>query len=164
MLRIAFLREGSIMRVFYNQGGQSMIYRTEHPKPQFRRDGWRNLNGIWAFEIDRADSGEERGYFAPDAPLAQKINVPFCPESRLSGIADRDFTAAVWYRRSFTLTETEAAGRVVLHFGAVDYLATVAVNGIICGTHKGGYDRRPKFPPEEIAPIFSRPAAIEADD
>lgn len=116
-----------------------MIYRTEHPKPQFRRDGWRNLNGLWAFEIDRADSGEERGYFAPDAPLSREINVPFCPESRLSGIADRDFMAAVWYRRSFTLTETEAAGRVVLHFGAVDYLATVAVNGTICGTHKGGY-------------------------
>ena len=116
-----------------------MIYRTEHPKPQFRRDGWMNLNGPWAFEIDRADSGEARGYFAPDAPLGRVINVPFCPESKLSGVEDRDFMAAVWYRRSFTLTEAQAAGRVVLHFGAVDYLATVAVNGTICGRHKGGY-------------------------
>ena len=63
----------------------------------------------------------------------------FCPESELSGIGDLDFMAAVWYRRSFTLTKTQSAGRAELHFGAVDYLATVAMNGGICGSHKGGY-------------------------
>lgn len=47
--------------------------------------------------------------------------------------------AAVWCRRSFTLTKIQAAGRAELHFGAVDYLATVAMNGTVCGSHKGGY-------------------------
>lgn len=67
------------------------------------------------------------------------IQVPFCPKSELSGIDDRDFMAAVWYRRSFTLTKAQTVGRVVLHSGAVDYLATVAVNGTVCGSHNGGY-------------------------
>lgn len=116
-----------------------MIYRTEHPKPQFCRENWTNLNGIWEFEIDHGDSGEERNLFLSPDPFAMEINVPFCPESKLSGIEYKDFMGSVWYRKRFILTPQQAAGRTVLHFGAVDYYATVWVNGKKCGTHRGGY-------------------------
>ena len=56
-----------------------MIYRTEHPKPQFMRENWLNLNGSWDFEIDHGGSGEARELYKPEADLSQKIQVPFCP-------------------------------------------------------------------------------------
>ena len=116
-----------------------MICRCEHPKPQFRREGWMNLNGNWDFEIDQAESGKARGLYKPSAKLSQTICVPFCCESSLSGIGHTDFINSVWYKRSVTLTEDQLKGRTVLHFGAADYFTTVYVNGIECGTHKGGY-------------------------
>lgn len=116
-----------------------MIYRTEHPKPQFQRENWANLNGSWDFEIDHGASGEARELFKPDAALTQTINVPFCPESKLSGLAHVDFMNSVWYRREVEITKEQLSGLVILHFGAVDYFATVYVNGQKCGTHKGGY-------------------------
>ncbi len=116
-----------------------MIYRNEHPKPQFRRGDWTNLNGEWEFEIDRGNSGEAKKLYEDDRTLAGVITVPFCPQSRLSGVADVDFMSSVWYKRRFTVSEAQKNGRVVLHFGAVDYLATVYVNGRKVGTHKGGY-------------------------
>lgn len=116
-----------------------MIYRTEHPKPQFQRENWINLNGEWAFEIDRANSGVDRALYDPSVTLAGTICVPFCPQSRLSGIGDTDFMNSVWYQRTIVLSDEQVKGRVKLHFGAVDYEASVYMNGILCGTHKGGY-------------------------
>ena len=116
-----------------------MIPRPEHPKPQFCRESWLNLNGIWAFEIDQGRSGFDRGLANPDASLSQQILVPFCPESDLSGIGYKDFMYGVWYQRKVTLTNAQCAGRVFLHFGAVDYEANVYVNGKAAGNHKGGY-------------------------
>lgn len=120
-------------------GEKNMNYRPEHPKPQFMRDKWENLNGIWEFEIDDGKSGEERGLYKTDAVFHQKINVPFCPESRLSGIQNLDFMNSVWYRREIDITQKQLKEIVMLHFGAVDYLATIYVNGRKCGIHKGGY-------------------------
>lgn len=114
------------------------MYRQEHPRPQFEREAWKNLNGTWQFEIDRGRSGEARGLHLADA-LSGTINVPFCPESKLSGVGDTDFMSSVWYRRTVMLTDTEASERVVLHFGAADYVTTVYVNGCRAGEHKGGY-------------------------
>ena len=114
------------------------IPRPEYPRPQMRRDTWLNLNGPWQFEIDHAGSGRARGLIEKD-PLDQVIQVPFCPESRLSGIEYKDFMKAVWYRRTFDLPEEALEGRVLLHFGAVDYKAEVWVNGKSVGVHEGGY-------------------------
>ena len=116
-----------------------MIPRAEHPKPQFRRDNWRNLNGPWAFQIDQGRSGEARKLHLPEAKLAQEILVPFCPESDLSGIGHKDFLYGVWYQKKVMLTENQCAGHVFLHFGAVDYEAVVYINGRKAGGHKGGY-------------------------
>jgi len=116
-----------------------MIYRSEHPNPQFMRNNWTNLNGQWEFEIDHSNSGEARKLFAPDQVLSQRIQVPFCPESKLSGIAYTDFMRSVWYKREFEVTQAQLKGKVVLHFGAVDYETTVYINGCQCGIHRGGY-------------------------
>ena len=113
------------------------IPRAEYPRPQFVRDGWMNLNGTWQFEIDQGMSGRARGLV--DAPLKEEILVPFCPESKLSGVQHTDFMACVWYRRSFILPEAAQGKRVILHFGAVDYRTEVWVNGVSVGRHEGGY-------------------------
>jgi len=104
------------------------------------RQNWQNLNGQWEFAFDFGDSGKERGMWEPDSGgFDKKITVPFCPESELSGIGYKDFMAAVWYRKSIKLTAEQCAGRVLLHFGAVDYRCEVWVNGQKAGWHKGGY-------------------------
>ena len=115
------------------------MMRSEHPKPQFQRDSWLNLNGEWQFEIDHGRSGKARKLFEDAVALGGKILVPFCPQSKLSGVEYKDFMAAVWYKRTVELTAEHLKGRVKLHFGAVDYEATSYVNGKQCGTHKGGY-------------------------
>lgn len=114
------------------------IPRPEHPKPQFYRSDWRNLNGLWDFDFDFGDSGKARG-FADRTDYDKQILVPFCPESTLSGIGYTDFMDAVWYHRTIHISETERTGRVLLHFGAVDYHCEVFVNGQSAGTHTGGY-------------------------
>ena len=116
-----------------------MIYRAEHPNPQFMRERWMNLNGQWDFEIDQGNSGEARKLYEPEQRFSQKIQVPFCPESKLSGIEYKDFMAAVWYKREFEITQEQLQGRILLHFGAVDYEAHVYINAVKCGTHRGGY-------------------------
>ncbi|MEK4206335.1 MULTISPECIES: glycoside hydrolase family 2 protein [Paenibacillus] len=118
---------------------KATLPRPEYPRPDFVRPEWINLNGQWQFEIDHGKSGKERGYPVNEHNLSGTITVPFCPESRLSGVEYKDFMAAVWYKREFTVPENWTNGRVILHFGAVDYMAEVWVNGVSVGTHRGGY-------------------------
>ena len=115
-----------------------MIPRAEYPRPQMVRESWRNLNGSWDFEIDHGVTGRDRGLIQADS-LSGRITVPFCPESRLSGVEYKDFMAAVWYKKTVTLSKEELSGRVLLHFGAVDYFAEVWVNAKPAGKHRGGY-------------------------
>ncbi len=114
------------------------IPRHEHPNPQFERKCWTNLNGEWDFEFDFGNSKFESGILAKEA-WDKKIVVPFCPESKLSGIEYTDFIPAVWYRKNINITAENLEGKVILHFGAVDYEAKIYVNGKKAGTHKGGY-------------------------
>lgn len=117
---------------------QHGIPRPEYPRPQMARKDWINLNGPWQFEIDHGKSGRERG-LPEEAQLSGAITVPFCPESRLSGVGHTDFMASVWYKRQFELPEDWSGSHVLLHFGAVDYDTEVWVNGASAGKHRGGY-------------------------
>lgn len=114
------------------------IPRPEHPRPDFERKTWINLNGEWQFEIDNAKSGLEKGWNS-GKDFSRRIIVPFPPESSLSGINERDFMESVWYRRFFNIPENWLNARLLLHFGAVDYETIVWVNGHLAGSHKGGY-------------------------
>lgn len=112
--------------------------RAEHPNPQWERENWLCLNGQWEFDFDFGKSALDRKLYE-GGPLSKTITVPFCPESKLSGIGYTDFIPAVVYRKTVTLTEEQASGRVLLHFGAVDYETWVYVNGKFVCRHRGGY-------------------------
>ena len=112
--------------------------RPEYPRPQLVREKWQNLNGEWDFLMDHGCSGKDRKFYE-NADYNMKINVPFAPESRLSGIGCVDFINSVWYRRTFTVDSSAFDGRVLIHFGAVDYYSEVWINGASVGYHKGGY-------------------------
>ena len=114
------------------------IPRFEYPRPQFEREDWINLNGQWEFEFDFGKSGRDKNLQTTDS-FSGKIVVPFCPESKLSGVGYVDFIPAVWYRRTFVLPEKWIEKRVLLHFGAVDYDSEVWINGVSMGRHLGGY-------------------------
>src|SRR5260370_3474226 len=102
-----------------------------YPRPQFVRHlpaagkiHWMSLNGLWQFEIDQGDSGLERGLLT--RKLGQQILVPYCPESEFSGVHNSDFLNAVWYRKTVKkLPKAWTGQRILLHFQAVDYDATV---------------------------------------
>lgn len=121
-------------------GGKPMtnIPRSEHPNPQWERKNWRNLNGEWEFDFDFSKSARDRKLYEKGA-LSQKIIVPFCPESTLSGIGYTDFIASVCYRKLIMLSQEEIAENVILHFGAVDYHSYIYINGKFAFEHIGGY-------------------------
>lgn len=114
------------------------IPRPEHPRPQFQRDDWLNLNGTWQFAMDFSDSGSQRGWPGDPSGLDREILVPFCPESRLSGVGYTDFIPCVWYARTFSVPASWSSRSVKLHFGAVDHDTDVWVNGTRVGSHEGG--------------------------
>lgn len=113
-----------------------------HPSPQFRRSGWLDLGGPWLFAHDDADMGLAAGWHEDAAPFQRTIQVPFPPESKLSGIEAPDYHPVVWYRRTWRISDVggyDRDRRLLLHFGAVDYAADVWLNGRLVGHHEGGH-------------------------
>ena len=115
-----------------------MDFRMEYPRPNAVRGEWLCLNGVWDFEIDNAQVGVFKE-FQQRRDFNSKINVPFCPESRLSGIGHTDFLFSVWYGKRLEIPKEWAGKRIMLNVGACDYISTVFVNGKRVGSHKGGY-------------------------
>jgi beta-galactosidase/beta-glucuronidase len=110
---------------------------TLHPRPRVTRPEWVDLNGTWQFAYDDADVGLLERWQDNPGKFDRQIAVPFPPESEMSGIGETGFHPVLWYRRSFTAPA--GAGRLLLHFGAVDYRASVWVNGELVATHEGGH-------------------------
>ena len=108
-----------------------------HPNPQFARSGFVLLNGKWSCQFDPGKSGAER-QFEKSQGFDTPINVPYCPESKLSGIGHTDFIECMWYHRTFTLPAEWAEKVILLHFGGVDYQCSVFINGQKAGSHTGG--------------------------
>ncbi len=109
----------------------SMIPRPEYPRPSWRRPVWQCLNGWWDFAAAPAQ-------FAPaEVPFSRRILVPFAPEAVLSGIGETDFMETVWYRRRIQVPREWRGERLLIHFQAVDYLATVWVDGAEVVRHCG---------------------------
>ncbi len=106
-----------------------------YPRPQLQRSDWMSLNGAWQFAFDRDGRLDRR----EDVAWTHTIEVPFAPETPASGIHDTSLFRACWYRREFTVPPIADGQRLLLHFGAVDYRATVWVNGHPAGQHEGGY-------------------------
>ncbi|MEM6843142.1 MAG: sugar-binding domain-containing protein [Bacteroidota bacterium] len=106
----------------------------EYPRPQMVREQWLNLNGLWEYAITDKDGGMPTEYQG-------SILVPFPIESALSGVQKMvQPNQKLWYRRTFTVPEDWSGEKLLLHFGAVDWEATIYVNGQKVGEHRGGYD------------------------
>ena len=133
----------------------SNIPRPEYPRPQFERQQWLNLNGQWSYEFDFGESGWDAEHVSPAGVLAEnwggasrklwehglfdnEITVPFCPESTLSGVGHTDFIPSLWYARKITIPETWQGKRIIIHFGGVDNVTRLYVDGKFAGKHKGG--------------------------
>lgn len=116
------------------------MLREEYPRPQFVRENWMNLNGEWKFAFDDGDVGLREGWFRGDVTFAKRIVVPFVYQTVLSGVDDQTHHEIVWYKREFELDgDLDGGKEVKLHFGAVDYSASVFVNGQKVGEHDGGH-------------------------
>ncbi len=114
--------------------------RPEYPRPQFRRADWLCLNGPWEFAFDDRDVGLTEGW--PERPgLDGRIVVPFAYQARASGVGDRAVHPVLWYRRTFVVPAAWGSRRLRLHFGAVDYVAEIRLNGRRLGRHEGGTRR-----------------------
>jgi hypothetical protein len=106
----------------------------EYPRPQMVRERWLNLNGTWEYAV-RAKA------LAAPAAYEATILVPFPPQSRLSRVEKSvDPHDRIWYRRTFTIPPAWSGQRLLLHFGAVDWECQVMLNGVVVGSHRGGYD------------------------
>jgi hypothetical protein len=106
-----------------------------YPRPQLRRERWISLNGAWDFALDSGARWTRPG----QVRWEREIHVPFSPETPASGVGDAGFYRACWYRRSFEAPDLEGGRRLIVHFGAVDYEATVWIDGELAVRHTGGY-------------------------
>src|SRR3954469_14819429 len=106
-----------------------------YPRPQMRRERWQSLQGPWQFAFDPVASWSRPDQIA----WSREIVVPYAPETPASGIGETGFFLACWYRRTFVDPRASRAERLLLHFGAVDFDATVWVNGHVAARHQGGY-------------------------
>ena len=107
---------------------------TRHPRPSLRR-AWESLDGEWEAHLDRDLAADAPGDVKWDA----SITVPFAPETPASGLGAGGFVNRCWYRRRIAAERPGDGSRVLLHFGAVDRMATVWVNGAPVARHEGGY-------------------------
>ena len=129
------LRRAALLFFVAPLGLLAAVPRSEYPQPQFQRAAWTSLNGSWQFEFDDANAGVRENWSASGHKFSRTITVPYCFESRLSGIEDTTFHPYVWYRRTFTVPPEWRRGAVLLHFGAVDYETQVWINGRLAGEH-----------------------------
>lgn len=112
----------------------------EHPRPQLKRDKWKNLNGIWTWESVGSgnDTSGAPGYLP--GPLGNEVLVPSCIEGAISGLQDLN-TSQMWYETTFDVPSEWGSQKVLLSFEAVDYEHTVYINGNQAGFFRGGYYR-----------------------
>ncbi|HET9225591.1 MAG TPA: glycoside hydrolase family 2, partial [Thermoanaerobaculia bacterium] len=122
-------------RLSPSQSFASRALEHGYPRPLLRRDGWINLNGEWDFAID----ADERWDLPSEVPWKATIVVPYSPETPASGIGNTGFYRRCWYRRTFEAPPMRDGERLLLHFGAVDWSATVWVNDTLVVRHEGGY-------------------------
>jgi hypothetical protein len=137
---ITIAQEAKLPTQWTNAAMQAEVPLSEYPRPQLQRNDWLCLNGKWDY---RGGKGVPNA-LNPETPVQfegkpDKILVPYCPESVLSGVQHKQ-EINMWYRRSFEIPAKWQNKQVIIHFGAVDHDATVFVNGKKAGAHSGGYD------------------------
>ncbi len=133
----------SLLAVFFillllNQNSQSQtIPLAEHPRPDWQRSQWQNLNGPWTFQFDAQDRGLAENWQNSRDGFAQSIQVPFPWGSPLSGVEDKADIG--WYQRRVRIPSAWRGQRVFLVIGACDWHTSAWLNGEKLGDHRGGY-------------------------
>ena len=127
----------------------------EHPRPDFERAEWVNLNGRWHFAFDAKDQGVRAGWPNGNLPAGHEILVPFSWGAPLSGVPDSANIG--WYARSIRVPESWRGRRVFVVFGASDWRTTVWIDGRQVGEHQGGYT---PFSSELPRPRFGAPLTL----
>lgn len=112
--------------------------RNEYPRPQFVRKDWLCLNGTWGFAFDDKNQAASEHWEMDSFWPEKTIEVPFCFESKLSGIQDTSMHDRIFYKRRFRVPEGWKENRILLHFEAVDYQCRVFLNEKLCAQHTGG--------------------------
>lgn len=115
------------------------VIRSEHPRPDFKRERWHSLNGVWEFEFDDLNQGINEKWYGANHSFTRQIQVPFVYQAELSGIGTRERHDIIWYRREFILPEQFVDQQILLKIGAADYYTQIWVNGVYIGEHTGGY-------------------------
>src|SRR5688500_3391543 len=115
----------------------STIPLPEHPRPDFERAEWMNLNGRWRFAFDARNEGERAGWPSGALPGGREIMVPFSWGAPLSGVPDSADIG--WYARSITIPESWRGRRIFIVFGASVWRTTAWLDGTRLGEHQGGY-------------------------
>src|SRR5258706_843516 len=126
-----------IATIIVHQTTAQLVPLPEHPRPDFERSLWQNLNGAWQFEFDSLDQGLSKKWNDGSIPFTQQIKVPFPWGSPLSGVKDKADIA--WYKRVIAVPPEWKNKRTFLTIGASDWQTTVWLDGRLLGTHQGGY-------------------------
>ncbi|MBK8883592.1 MAG: glycoside hydrolase family 2 [Bacteroidales bacterium] len=109
----------------------------EHPRPDFQREQWLNLNGLWDFRFDTQNTGETEKWYNKANSFDKKILVPFPWGSKLSGVANE--AEIGWYSREIEIPAEWNGRRIFIVFGASDWITKVWLDGQLLGTYQGGY-------------------------
>ncbi len=126
-----------ILLFIYANAFSQTIPLPEHPRPDFERANWLNLNGVWGFEFDSLNIGLDKNWQNGNTVFSKRINVPFSWAAPLSGLKeDADYG---WYKKSITIPESWFRQRVFVTVGASDWETTVWLDGVQIGKHQGGY-------------------------
>jgi beta-galactosidase/beta-glucuronidase len=123
--------------VLHAIGSDALDPETGHayPRPQLRRAHWIPLNGAWDVMLD-----SDAGCVKPDhVTWDARVRVPFAIETTHSGIGENRYVKRVWYRRRIQVPSVRQGSRLLLHFEAVDYAATIWLDNAIAARHEGGY-------------------------
>ncbi|MFC1649968.1 glycoside hydrolase family 2 protein [Candidatus Latescibacterota bacterium] len=167
-----FLSLFFLLMLFSGCGQQSIeefysaeIPLSEHPRPDFERDLWINLNGEWEFAADSLDVGEMQYWETADSLFVDRIQVPFSWASPLSGIGKKDFHVG-WYARDILIPKSGEwkDKRMYIVIGACDFTTTLWVNGQLAGEHEGGYTPFEFDITDFIAPKGLNRLVIRAED
>jgi len=142
---------------------------TLHPRPDFERQPWLDLNGEWAFDFDPEERGWEEGWYLPGRrSFERRIRVPFSWAAPLSGVGE-EFEGSGWYARELVAPPDWEGRRPFVVFGAVDWECDAWLNGVWLGRHEGGYtpfefDLSPHWRPDESNYLVVRARDVNARD
>ncbi|HPG41957.1 MAG TPA: glycoside hydrolase family 2 TIM barrel-domain containing protein [bacterium] len=134
----------------------------EHPRPDFMRSAWLNLNGPWDFRFDGANVGLTEQWFSGNVKFNKSIMAPFPWGSNLSGVKDEADIA--WYGRDITIPAAWQESRIVLVIGACDWHTTAWLDGALLGEHRGGYTPFEFTFPADLDRSVSHRLVLRVDD